>query len=747
MMAKRISRRRFARDGGMLIVSFSLAGQLSMENPLGETPVSAPKQLAPEYLDSWLAIAEDGSVTAYCGRIDMGTGTETAFAQIVAEELDVAFERVKMILGDTGLTPDQGKTTSSNCMAIGAQPLRAAAAEARQFLLQLASKKLGAPLDRLAIKQGVVRVEGDPARKISYGELIGGRRFDLQLKVEEVSAHGPTLKGSARLKSPSEYTIVGKSVPRVDIPAKVTGSFAFVQDLRLPGMLHGRVVRPPAIGAELVSLDPDSVKHIPGLVKVVRKGNFVGVVAEREEAAIRAARELKVTWSKWEGLPEFADLYRATRKARIVKTEARKSEGDVELAFKQAAKVLAATYEYPIQLHAMIGPSCAVADVKDGHATVWSGTQWPQGTRRDLARMLGIPVENVRLIWVEASGSYGRLGCDDAAADAALLSQAVGRPVRVQWMRQDEHGWEPVSPAMVMDLRGALDSQGNVIGWEFEQWSPSHSEGEVGNLVAWRLMGTAPGWDRLSGGGGRHLYSFPNQRTVAHYIEPLLRTIYLRAPGGIQNNFAIESFVDELAAASGADPIEFRLRHLKDEGAAEVLKAVAELAGWKARPSPEKRVAGNRLLAGRGVAFGEHTRGQRVAMIAEVEVEPRQGQVRVRKAFVASDCGLIVNPDGLKNQIEGAVLQGISRTLMEEVKFNRSAVTSLNWRSYPILTFPDVPDLEIAMLNRTNRPPSGAGEVATVPTAAAIANAIFDATGVRLRRVPFTPERLKSALG
>ena len=491
------------------------------------------------------------------------------FAQIVAEELEVAFERVKMIMGDTALTPDQGKSTGSTGIRVGAPALRTAAAEARQFLLNLASEHLKAPTSELAVKNGVIQVRSDSSKQVSYGRLIAGRSFDIQLEVtsygDPINPKGPVVKGTATPKNPDEYTLVGQSIPRVDIPAKVTASYEYVHDVRVPGMLHGRVVRPAAIGARLVGLDESSVQHIPGLVQVVRKENFVGVVAQREEQAIQAARTLKVTWSDWEGLPKQEDLYETVRQSPVIRTQTgRGNQGDVQSALAAASKTLKATYEWPLQMHAMIGPSCAVADVGNNRTTVWSGTQWPQGDRRDLALLLGIPKKNVRVIWVKASGCYGRLGCDDAAADAALLSQAVGKPVRVQWMRHDEHGWEPFSPAMVMDLQAGLDAQGTLVGWDYEGWSQSHSNGEKGNYVAWRLLGTAPGWDRLSGGGGGSpSYRCPNRRSVGHYVEPLLRAVYLRAPGEMQSTFVIESFVDELAKAADVDPIEFRLRSME----------------------------------------------------------------------------------------------------------------------------------------------------------------------------------------
>jgi len=469
------------------------------------------------------------------------------------------------------------------------------------------------------------------------------------------------------------------------------------------------------------------------------------VVAEREEQAIEAARLLKVEWTGGQTLPEYQDLYQTVRGAKLIKTDVVTNSGDVDSALANAAKVLEATYTYPIQLHGMLGPSCAVADVRDGRATIWSGSQWIQGDRRNLAKMLGIPLERVHSIWVEASGSYGRLGCDDAAADAALLSQAVGRPVRVQWMRHDEHGWEPMSPAMTMDVRAGLDAQGHITAFDYQQWSQSHSRGESGNFVAWRLAGGNPDWDRLSGGPYPPSYEFPNKRLSGHYVDELFRSIYLRAPGRIQGNFAIESFLDEIAAEQQADPVEFRRHYLKDAMALQVFDAAVQKSNWQPRSSRQPNALQS-VVSGRGISFGEHGPEKRATIVADVRVDRTSGRVQVTKIVIATACGRIINPQGLRNQVQGAVLQGISRSLFEAVKFDRSHVTSLDWQSYPVLTFQDVPDIETVLVDQRDVEPAGAGELATVPVAAALCNAIFDATGARLRQVPFTPERVKSAL-
>jgi len=737
---KPISRREFVHTGcRALIVGFSLRS--------GVLPaIVSTKPVNPEELDSWLSIGRDGKVTVYTGRIDMGTGIETAFGQIIADELDVPFERVKIVMGDTELTPDQGKSTASSNIGQGAPPLRIAAAEARRALLKMAADRFRVSVEDLDVADGIVRVRKASSKRISYGELIGGRRFRTRLDQKvDGGLSQPVASRGLRLKAPGELRLVGTSVPRVDVPAKVTASFRYVHNVRVPSMLHGRVIRPPRIGSSLVSVDESSVSGVPGFVKVVRKGNFLGVVAEREEHAIAAARVLKLDWTGGRTLPDYPDLYDAVRDSKLIKTDVVTNSGNVDSALAGAAKVFQSTYTYPVQLHGMLGPSCAVADVRDGRATIWSGSQWIQGDRRNLAGMLGIPLDSVRLIWVEASGSYGRLGCDDAAADAALLSQAIGRPVRVQWMRHDEHGWEPMSPAMTMDIRAGVDADGRITAFEFQQWSQSHSRGESGNFVAWRLAGGNPDWERLSGGAYPPSYEFPNTRVSGHFVEELFRSIYLRAPGRIQDNFAIESFLDEIAAIQQTDPVEFRREYLKDAMALQVLNAAVQKAGWQSRPSPRPNT-GQSVMSGRGMSFGEHGPEKRAAIVADVDVDRPSGRVRVSRIVIATACGRIINPQGLRHQIQGAVLQGISRTLFEAVKFDRSHVTSLDWRSYPVLTFADVPDIETVLVDQPGVEPSGAGELATVPVAAALCNAIFDATGVRLRQLPFTPERVKSAL-
>ncbi len=696
-------------------------------------------QALTNWLDDWLAINPDGTVTAFSGKVELGTGVRTALAQIVAEELDVSFERVQMVMGDTERTPDEGYTAGSMTINSSGSALRNAAAHARQLLLKMAAKRMNARLQDLTVQDGVIMLIQHPERKVSYAELMGGKPFNQEVPENVV------------LKDASTYTVVGTSSPRADIPGKVSGQPSFIQDLRLPGMLHGRLVRPPSASAEFISMDESSVADIPGLVKVVRDGNFIGVVAEREEQAIRAAERLKVEWREKASLPRMPDLY-TTLRSQPTQDNLLLDQGDTETAFKQAAVQLHATYYQPYHAHASIGPSCAVADVKEDQITVWASTPGPYPLSNALAQLLEVPVEKIHLMHVEGAGSYGQNGSDDAAADAVLLSQAVGRPVRVQWSRQDEFVWEPKAPAMVMELQGGLDERGNVVAWDYHVYSPSHVARAHGadDLVAGQLIrGQTGSHFGFSFGAERNAptnYSFPNQRVTVHYLaDSPLRASSFRSLGGAENTFANESFMDELAAAAGVDALEFRLRYLEDERAREVLKAAAGKAGWESHPAWQGKL--EKLAQGRGVAFGWYENDQAlVASIAEVQVDTASGAVRVQRMVVAHDCGLIINPDGVKNQIEGNTIQSLSRALKEEVQFDAYRIKSIDWDTYPILTFSEVPDVEIVLLNHPDQPALGAGEPSAITTAAAVANAIYDATGARLRQIPFTPERVKVAL-
>ncbi len=737
MCSRQITRRAFLKGSGLLIVGFSLAGPMAAARA---QTAARGKTVSGNEVDAFLAIGKDGTVTVYTGKVDLGTGTATALPQIVAEELEVPFERITLIEGDTALVPDQGPTWGSLTIQVAGVQLRQAAATARKALLDMAAQRIGVAVGDLEVKDGVVRAKGDAARNVSYSQLIGDGEF--HLKVDK----------TAPLKDPGSYTIVGTPVPRRDIPAKVTGQFTFMQDFRVPGMLHGRVVRPPAIGATLVRVEPRSVNGITGVVKVVRIGNFLGVVAETEWAAIKAAQRLRATWSAGEGLPEMDTLYTHVRKTPVARDEVTQNLGDVPAALVAAAKRLSATYEFGIHLHGSIGPSCAIADFRDGRLTVWSATQAPHWTRKELAAILDTAPDDIRVVYVEGAGCYGRNGHEDAAADAALLSREVGRPVRVQWMRHDEHGWEPKGPPTLVDITGGLDGAGSVIAWESEFWIPRISVITDGvPLVAATLAGLRYKKDAINPGNifqnSAVGYAIPNAHVLVHRLETTpFRASWIRSPGRLQNTYANEAFMDELAAAAGADPVAFRIRHLRDPRGVAVIRAAAARAGWIPRPAPRKGATASSSGLGRGMSYVKYENARTyVAAVAEVEADRGSGQIRVTRVVVAHDCGLIVNPDGVKAQIEGCVIQTVSRTLKEELKWDRSRVTSLDWVTYPILTFPEVPKVEVELINRPSEPPWGAGEPAAAVVPSAISNAVFDALGVRLRTIPYTPERVKAA--
>ena len=729
------SRRDLLKGGGALIVTFAFG------SPIGETFAQGGKPLALTEVDSFLAIDPSGAVTLYTGKVDLGTGVATALPQIVAEELDVPLNRIKLIQGDTAFTPDQGTTWGSLSIQLGGMQLRNAAATAKAALLEEAAKRLDAKKEDLKVVDGVVSAGN---KRVSYGELIGGKSFALKLDHAKPAAS----------KDPKDYKLVGKPVPRVDIPDKVTGRFTYVHDFRVPGMLHGRVVRPPAFGATLENVDETSIKDVAGVVKVVRQGNFLGVVAESEWGAIKAAEKLKASWSKSQTLPDAAKLWDEVRASKVVKDEVTSNVGNSAEAIGQAGgKTLKATYDFAIHTHGSIGPSCAVAEFKDGQLTSWSASQATHNLRKQLATMFGMPVENVRCIYIEGSGCYGRNGHEDAAADAALLAKAVGRPVRVQWSRADEHGWDPKGPPTLIDLRAAVDGAGGVTAWESEFFIPQQTAGSFNvPLVAATLTGMPAGEDIAPGNIFQNSaipYKFANVKTVCHRLASTpFRPSWIRTPGRMQNTYANECFIDELAAAANADPVEFRLKYLdpNDKRGIEVLTRAAALAKWDKRPSP-KRDQREDVATGRGVTYCKYelTRTY-IAAVAEVEVKRSTGDIRVTKFYLAHDCGQIINPDGLRNQLDGNVIQTLSRTLIEELKYDRSAVTSLDWASYPILRFPQLPELVYDLIDRPNERPWGAGEPAAAVVPSAISNAVFDAIGVRLRSVPFTPDKVMAAM-
>jgi nicotinate dehydrogenase subunit B len=771
MNTKSISRRQLLKSSGALVVSFSLYGQLSRTWAQSqETPEPRPyavervdlgtfipgpgDYLDPKELDSWVAVTQDGSITMFTGKVDIGTGTRTALAQIVAEELDVPFNRVTMAMGDTAKTVDQGRTVGSNTIPRGGPQVRQAAAAARAELVKLAANRLGAPVEQLTVTDGVVTVAGNPEKKISYGELIGGKRFNVKITASGFQT-AMVVAPEVRAKSYKDYKIVGTSIRRVDLPPKFTGEYTYTPDFRIPGMLHGRPVRPFTAVAKPLKVDESSIAHIPGVVKVVQEGSFVGVVAETEWAAIQAAKALRVTWSKPQtqmpATREAVDAYLTDTKPVRELTPVKR--GDVDSAFSQAAKMLQATYHWPFQNHGMMLPSCALADVQGNKATIWTGAQGPFTTRDRISGMMNVPKKNVDVHYLESSGCYGRLTADDAAEDAVLMSRAVGKPVRVQWMRADEQVWAPKGPQQLQTIRAALNARGEVTAWDYLDRSFPWTESQGTPQLAERQIGiesTNAGNPNGAGGAGE-IYDFENMKIESKTIpwmfpEPMpLRTASLRSPGEPPRVFATESFIDEIAAELRMDPVQFRLAYLKnDKRISEALRIVAEKSGWAERPSPAPAIS-ERILKGRGVAV--NLRGGSIpAVVAEVEVDTSSGKIRVTRITVAFDCGLIINPDGVRNQIEGNMMQGVSRTLFEEVKFDATGVKSVDWASYPVLRFQDVPNVQIQLINRPELPATGAAEGPIVVVPAAIANAIFDATGVRLREIPFTPERILNAL-
>ena len=698
--------------------------------------------MAKDAIDTWLTISADNKVTIYSGKVDLGTGSRTALAQMAAEELDVPFDRIHMVMGDTAMTPDQWLSAASLTIFQGGGELRRAAASARRALVERASQRLAVPVSELVVEDGIVRVKTDPTRALRYGELIGD---GLKLPVDPKIA----------LKKSADYRLIGRSVPRVDIPGKVTGEFTYIHDVRVPGMLHARVIRPDDWGARIESVDDSAARRLGGFVQTVRKGNFLAVVARSEWAAIKAARAVRVKWTPGSGLPERSQIFEHWRKSPAAKEELTQNVGNVQAAFDDAGlKRIKASYDFAVQTHATIGPSCAVADFKDGKLTVWTSSQATHSMQHELAVITGLSRDNIRLQFVEGAGCYGRNGTEDAAADASLVSMALGKPVRVQWSRADETARSPKSPPRVMDMEAALDAQGNVVAWSGDFYIA------LNHIVAFKpldfplLAATETGIPRPGNWVGflfqntGQPYPFANVRVNSRHIaDTVFRSAHLRSPGRLENTFANEAFMDELAAAAKADPAEFRLRYLKDPRAIEVIHAAMKLANWQARPGPNPDAGSGDTVRGRGISYLRYSNAiTYVAAVAEVEVDKASGVVRVTRVCVGHDCGEMVNPDGVANQVEGGVLQTVSRSLVEAVNWDTSKVTSVDWASYPILRFPDMPKVELALIDRPGAAAWGVGEAAPCPVPAAIANAVYDATGARLRSVPFTPEKVKAAL-
>ncbi len=734
-----INRRDWLKVAGGLVVSFTFGDGLSAL--VQQSPSAADgRTLDPKEVDSFLSIAADGSITVYTSKVDVGTGMRIAIAQMAAEELGVDTARVSVVDGDTARCPNTGGTGGSTGLTRGGTAVRQAAATARQALIGLAAVRLERPATDLTIVGGEVRpVRG--GKGIGIGALVGNRRLAVPVDPKAI------------LMPPSRYSRVGQSPRRPDMPAKCTGRYQYIQDFSVPGMLHGRVIRPPTIGATLISVDEASVAHLPG-VRVVRLESFLAVVAADEWSAVRAARELKASWTEWSGLPGHENLERYLREGVVDRDQAivhRSPSGPLgesdpsatalEAALASAPTKMSATYFWPCQSHASLAPSCAVADVGGDSGTIWTSSQATHGMRATLSRVFGLVPEKLRVVFVEGSGSYGTNGADHAAADAVLLSKTIGKPVRVQWTRQAEHAWDPKGPQQLLDLRAGIDASGRIVAWDTQMWIPTNRRG-ARILLAAQAAGLAQDSGRDAAGifeNGDPAYAADHVRVLAHWLRDTpLNPSNLRAPGKPANVFAVEGFTDEIAAALRVDPLEFRVARLTDPRALEVLARGATAFGWQPRPAPNASRPSTGPLVGRGVAYTRYKQAENyVATFMEVAVEREGGGISVRRVVCAHDCGLVVNPDALRNQIEGGIVQTLSRALHEEVQFDTSRVTSVDWASYPILTFPEAPAVEVILVSRPEEPLWGAGEASTVTVAAALANAVFDATGVRLRRVPF----------
>ena len=764
------TRRDFIKSSGYLVVGVAAAANTDLLGGLVEAQGAGPYP-DPDFrqLDSWIVIRPDNTATFYVGKTDLGQGTGTAFRQIMADELDLAYERTSCVMGSTDVTVDQGGSGGSDALQTDGWPMRRVAAEARRVLLTMASERLGAPVEQLQVANGTITVSSDPSRRVTYGELIGGRKFNVTLRGNNTDA----TTGVAQVKPVNELKIVGTSPQRYDIPPKVDGSLTWAVDAKVPGMLHARNVRPPFAGATLTSVDESSVRNLPGFVRVVRRGNYLAVVCEREEQAIQAARQLKADWQKpaTAPFPSSEDLFRYMRQATPTAAGNPAVVGNPDGAFASAARVVEAEYEVPFQGHASIGPAHAMADPSNDQMTIYSNDMKSYGLRNGVAQFLNIPRDRVRVRWMEGPQAYGRTAADDAGFEAAFLAKELGRPVRVQWSRQEETAWDTKGPAFTVKMRGGLDATGNLVALDFDARAADHNHlgyNEVDTVLIAQLANMRKAAPARGGAATpSEMYAIPHRRTVAHVVglplvwETPLRTGNLRDPNGPQVTFASESFIDELAAAAKADPVEFRMRLLtgsttEDSGfkrarSIAVVKAAAEKYGWKPRPYPQARGNGE-VLTGRGIAYTYRSQTV-VAQIVDVEVNRRTGRVWVKRIVCAHDCGLVINPEALIRTLEGGTLHTLSRALHEEVTFDTEKVTSVDWATYPTLTHADTPEsIEVVIVNgdpnpkRPDLPHYGAGETVCKPLIAAVANAIYDATGVRLRRVPFRNARVLAAL-
>ena len=749
-----IARRDLLKSSGALFITMNVPAAALLGANKTEAR-SLTRDLNPAELDTWLAVDENGFVTGYWGKMDMGQGVDTAIAQIIAEELDVPVNRVKIIFGDTALCADQGGASGSTGVQRSGVAFQAAAAEARLVLLERASAELKVPVADLYVTDGVIYATSDRANSISYEQLIGGEFFDASIQWNGEYGNGLSLKGRAKPKDPRDYKIVGTSVRRHDIAGKIFATTDFLHHVKVPGMLHGRMIRPNVAGARVKSVDQRSVKDIPG-VQVVVENDFVGVVAPKEWDAVKAARALKVEWDESDtGFPTDSDrLFDWIRSTRPAMSKVELDSGDVDAGIASAAQTISAEYEWPFQSHARMAPAAGVADVRNDHAVIWTDSQKPYDTARGAKALL--KSRDVRGIWMPGPGSYGRSDAGDGAMDAAVLSKKVGAPVRVQWMRHEGHAWDPKSPASVITCRAGLDAEGNVSAYHhhikgFSRSDMNSRENDPSEVLAGHLLGhvSTPQWTMRSPDDS---YKFRHKRYSWDALAPLraqaspLRTAHFRDPYGAEVHFASESFIDEMAMATATDPLAFRIEHVTDPRDAAALKAVGEISGWEPRTAPRRIRGANGNYVGTGIAYARRN-GAVNAVVAEVEVNAILGRIWVRRMWVGADYGLIINPFTLDRTIEGNLLQATSRTLFEEVRFNRKMVESDDWLSYPILDAADAPEeIRIVHIKRPELGPRGAGEPTTRVTPPAIGNAFFDATGVRMRRVPLTPARVKAAL-
>ncbi len=767
------SRRNFLRSSGALVISLGVS-TIPAVNALAAAAgvaAAAGPYADPDFLqlDTWIVIHPDNTATFFVGKTDGGQGTGTAFRQLMCDELDIAYDKTSLVMGSTDITPDQGGSGGSDALERDGFPMRRVAAEARRILLEQAGQRFGVPVGQLVVSNATIALKSDPARRVTYAELIGGKRFNAALTGRNVDA----TTGVARIKPVNELQVVGKPMKRYDIPAKVDASLKWAVDVKLPGMVHARNVRPPLAGASVQRIDESSVADVPGFIRVVSRGNYVAVICQREEQAIRAAQQLKVEWKKpaTAPFPASGGLFDYMRGAKPTSTNEPQVYGNPDAAFAGARRVIEAEYEIPFQGHTAIGPAFALADPSNGQMTIYSNDMKAYSLRTGVAKFLGIPKEQVRVVYMDGPQVYGRTSADDAGFEAAFLAKEIGRPVRLQWMRHEETAWDTKGPPYVFKLRGGLDDKGKVVALEYDACALDYNHlgyNEAETVLIAQLMGRRP--EKPAKGDAETpsvMYGIPNRRMTGRVVglpmiwETPLRTGNLRDPNGPQVTFAFESFIDELAAAAKADPVQFRLGMLTAAAEDEVfrkarslavVRAVAKAYGWDTRPSPGARRGNGNVLSGRGISY-TYRSNTVAAVIAEVEVNRQTGRVWAKRLVCAHDCGLVINPEGLHHTIECGMLHALSRALWEEVQFDTEKVTSVDWGSHPTLRHSDTPQkIDVVLVNGDPNPkrpdlaPYGAGEGSHKPLIAAIANAIFDATGVRMRRPPFRSEHVLAAL-